>query len=129
MKFSRTTLLRGVGWTVSVFAGAQLLRFASNVVLTRLLSPELFGIVAIVHSVRMGIELLSDVGIAQNLVYNRNSDKPEFYNTAWTLQVARGLLLWLVSCICAVPMAHIYNAPILIYVIPVASSTFIFSGF
>ena len=66
-------------------------------ILTRLLAPELFGIVTIISSVRNGIELISDVGLGQSIVYNKNSENPDFYNTAWTLQWIRGLLLWVVS--------------------------------
>ena len=90
MKLSRAILLRGVTWTVATYSASQLFRFVSSVILTRLLAPELFGLIAIIHSVRIGIELLSDVGIGQNVVYNKESDKPDFYNTAWSLQLIRG---------------------------------------
>jgi O-antigen/teichoic acid export membrane protein len=128
MKISRATLIRGVSWTVGAYGIGQLFRFSSNVVLSRVLSPELFGLIAIIHSVRMGIDLISDVGIGQSVVLTKHSDEPAFYNTAWTLQLIRGIALWCISLIAAVPLAHFYEAPILAYVLPVASLPFIFVG-
>ena len=52
---------------------------------------------AIVNSLRTGVDLVSDVGISQNIIHNKNADDPRFYNTAWTLQLIRGFVLW-VAC-------------------------------
>ena len=128
MKLSPAILVRGVSWTVAVYAAGQCFRFVSNVILTRLLAPELFGIITVVHSARIGIELISDVGIGQNMVYNKEAEKPEFYNTAWSLQLIRGILLWAISLIAAVPLAHFYKSVNLAYLLPVASLPFIFIG-
>ena len=94
MKISRFAVLKGVGWTVGAYGVGQLVRLLTNVVLARLLAPELFGIMVIVNSLRTGVDLISDVGIGQNIVQNKNADKADFYNTAWSLQLVRGLLLW-----------------------------------
>jgi O-antigen/teichoic acid export membrane protein len=128
MKFSRT-LLQGTIWTVGSFSIVQLLRVATNVILARLLAPELFGIMQIVYSLRTGVELISDVGIGQNIIYNENANEPDFYNTAWTLQVIRGIVLWLVFSAAAWPAANFYRTPILLYIIPIAALTIVFFGF
>lgn len=128
MTLSAKTLFRGISWTVAAYAGGQIFRFAGNVVLARLLAPEIFGLIAIVHSVRNGIELISDVGIGQNIIYHQGASVPEFYNTAWSLQIIRGLVLWPLTFLVAGPIAHFYNAPELTYVLPVASLPFIFIG-
>ena len=128
MKRTFSFFLRGAGWTVAANSGGLLFRVASNIVLTRLLAPELFGIIAIVHSARIGIDLLSDIGISQNMVYNKDSDQPIFYNTAWSLQIIRGFCLWLVSVAAAIPLAHFYKVPMLAYILPIGSLPFIFGG-
>src|SRR5262245_5591146 len=110
MKSATTTLLSGTFWTTAAFGLSQILRVASSVILTRLLSPELFGIMVIVYGFRTGLDLLSDVGIAQSFVTNKNSDKPEFYNTAWTLRFIRGIALWLLLTLAAIPIAYVYQA-------------------
>ena len=74
-----------LSWTTGSFGLIQLLRLVNNVVLARLLSPPLFGLMLIVNSIRTGVELLSDVGINQNIVSNRKGHTPVFYDTAWTI--------------------------------------------
>jgi O-antigen/teichoic acid export membrane protein len=129
MKISHVTLTKGALWTAVSFGVFQLIRFSTNVVLTRLLAPELFGIMIIVYTLRTGVELISDVGIGQSIIYNKNADNPDFYQTAWTLQSIRGLLLWVVACAAAAPVAHFYQTPALIFVIPVASFILVLTGF
>jgi O-antigen/teichoic acid export membrane protein len=129
MKVAHVTLTKGATWTIMSFGGSQLIRFVTNVALTRLLAPELFGIMVIVNTLKTGVELITDVGIGQSIIYNKNADDPDFYNTAWTLQLIRGLLLWLLACAAAAPVAHFYHAPILLLIIPVSSFVLVLTGF
>jgi O-antigen/teichoic acid export membrane protein len=121
-------LVKGAVWTTGAYGVNQTIRLLTNVVLARLLSPELFGIMLIVYSLRTGIELLSDVGIEQNIVYNSKAEEPEFYNTAWSLQLLRSIVLWIVFLAAAAPMAHFYGSSILVYVMPVAAFSFLMTG-
>jgi len=129
MTISIGFLLRGAVWTVGAYGLGQVLRLVTNVVLARLLAPELFGIMLIVNSLRTGIELLSDVGIGQNIVYHKNGNDPEFYNTAWTMQAIRSVLLWLVALGIAAPVAQFYQSPILVYVVPLTAFNMVLAGF
>jgi O-antigen/teichoic acid export membrane protein len=128
MKAVNVVLLRGAFWTIGGFGVGQLLRVASSIILARLLAPNLFGVMLIVYSMRTAIELFSDVGIGQNIVYSKNAEDPDFYNTAWTVQLLRGLLLWVVCCLTAFPLAYFYEAPILIYVMPIAGFATVLTG-
>jgi O-antigen/teichoic acid export membrane protein len=128
MKISVRVLLTGALWTLGAYGAGQALRLAANIVLARLLAPDLFGVMLIVYSFRTGIELISDVGFGQNIVYNENANDPNFYNTAWTLRLIRGIILWLVTAALAVPIARLYQLPILAQVVPVAALYFIFTG-
>jgi O-antigen/teichoic acid export membrane protein len=69
-------------WTIVGYGGSLVLRFASSLILTRLLFPELFGLMGIVNIFIIGLQLFSDVGIGLNIVQNKRGDEPEFYNTA-----------------------------------------------
>src|ERR1700688_250341 len=128
MKFSNLFLFRGTVWTVGAFGLSQLFRLITNVALARLLAPELFGIMVIVNSVRTGIDLISDIGIGQNIVHNPNAENPKFYNTAWTLRLIRAVLLWLVCLASAAPIAYFYEAPIIATVMPVAGLFFVLAA-
>ena len=129
MKLPSKSVLKLVGWTSGGYAAVQGLRLVSNVVLARILAPELFGIMLIVNTVRTGIELVSDVGIGQNIVSNKDAERPIFYNTAWTLRVIRGLVLGLICAASAYPVSRFYEKPVLLEVMLAASLFFVFAGF
>ena len=74
-------------------AGLQLLRMGSNLVLTRLLFPEAFGLMALVYVLMTGLEMLSDVGVEPCIVQHQRGRDRVFLDTGWTGQVARGFAL------------------------------------
>lgn len=90
-------ILRAGAWTMGGYALAQLIRLGSNLAMTRLLMPEMFGLMAIAHMLMIGLALLSDMGLRQNIVQSRRGDDPLFLDTAWTLQILRGGAIWLVA--------------------------------
>jgi O-antigen/teichoic acid export membrane protein len=122
--------IRGTLWTVAGYGASQILRFGSNLVLTRLLFPELFGLMALVYVFISGLHLFSDIGISTSVVQNRRGDDPAFLNTAWTLQIVRGAVLWVCCLVIAWPVAQFYKEPQLLWLIPVVGlSETIISGF
>ena len=86
----RDRAMRGTVWTAVGYGAAQLLRFGSNLALTYLLFPEAFAAMVIVNTFIMGLHLFSDVGIIPAIVQNKRGDEPDFLNTAWSIQIARG---------------------------------------
>ena len=66
----RLALLGAAGWIAAQHAVQQFLRLGTNVVLARLLSPELLGTMLLINTFRTGGELLTDVGIGQSIVSN-----------------------------------------------------------
>lgn len=128
MKIASGILLKGTFWTTGSYGIVTGLRVAQSIVLARLLAPELFGVMLIVNTLRIGIELLSDLGIGQNVVYSKNANDPEFYNTAWTLQFIRGIILWLCLSAAAVPLAKLYKSEILVFVIPISGFAIVLGG-
>lgn len=123
------SLVTRLGWTMWSYGVAQFLRLLNSVIVSRLLSPPIFGLMAVVNAVRTGIELLSDVGIIQNIISNPKGDTPTFYDTAWTLQVLRGLALGGICIALSGPVAKFFNYPELAQILPVSSLFFVFTGF
>lgn len=119
---------RGALWAGLGYAGTQGVRLASNLLLTRLLFEEAFGIMALVTVFMQGLQLFSDVGVGPNIVQSERGDDPRFLNTAWTMQVVRGFLLWVVSCAVAVPFAAFYDEPLLASIVPVSGFTAFLAG-
>lgn len=123
------SLLANVGWTTISYGAVQVIRLANNVILARLLAPQLFGLMLIVNTLRTGVELLSDVGVTQNIVRNPRGDTPEFLDTAWTLQVMRGFALGMLCFMFSGVAARYFESPELATILPVASLFFILTGF
>lgn len=121
--------LRGTFWTVASYGTSQILRFGSNLVLTRLLFPEIFGLMSLAYVFITGLHLFSDLGIHTSLVQNKRGEEPIFLNTAWTLQIIRSVVLWLCCVIIAMPAANFYKEPQLAWVLPLAGLATLISGF
>lgn len=120
---------RGASWTVVGFGAMQALRLVSNLVLTRLLFPEAFGLMALVSVFIIGLTMLSDVGLGPSVMQNKRGDEEDFLNTAWTIQVVRGFALWIGTCALAFPLAYLYGEPTLALILPVAGLSLVVSGF
>ncbi|WP_353258683.1 oligosaccharide flippase family protein [Prochlorothrix hollandica] len=121
--------LKGSIWTVGGYGTSQVLRFLNNVILARLLTPELFGLMTLVNTFITGVQLFSDIGIGQSIVQNKRGDDPIFFNTAWTLQGIRGIGLWFVCLALTIPVANFYGEESLKYIFPVSGLNIILSGF
>ena len=129
----RPALIRRVlfagSWTIFGFGFALASRFLGNLILTRLLFPEAFGLMVIVQAVITGVTMLSDLGIEQSIVYHSRGDSAEFLNTAWTLNIIRNVFLWVAICALATPIAFFYGEPIISQVLPVAGLAGIIASF
>jgi len=99
----------------------QVLRFGSNIILTRLLPEEAFGVNAMIFAVTTGLWLISDVGIGASIIRSDREDKA-FLNTAWTLSVIRGVLLFVVGSLLGIPASIFYNEPDLLWLLPLTSA-------
>lgn len=115
--------------TLGGFATGQVIRLASNLILTRLLFPEAFGTMAIVLVFMIGLTMFSDMGIGPAIMQSKRGDDPAFLNTAWTIQIMRGFVLWFVAAALAWPVAAIYDLPELVWYLPVAALGLIVMGF
>lgn len=121
--------IQSAGWVTLGYGLSQVLRFVSNLVLTHFLAPEFFGVMAIVNVLMIGLAMFSDIGIEQSIIQHRDVGDRDFFNTAWTLQVVRGIFLWFCCVLLAWPMSIYYDQSILLWLIPVAGLVAIISGF
>lgn len=128
MKSLKNPAVRGTLWTLLDYGVANVLRFGSNLILTRLLIPEYFGLMALVNTLRIGLELMSDLGIDQSIIQNKNGDDLKFLNTAWTLKCIRGIILSLACAAIAIPVANWYGDERLKLLIPIVGITSILDG-
>lgn len=102
---------RGTALVGIRMAGQNILRLGSNLILTRILFPEAFGLMALVTVVLSGAAMFSDLGINNSILQHKRGHDPVFLNTAWTVQIGRGIFLCLMILLLAEPIAAFYNAP------------------
>jgi O-antigen/teichoic acid export membrane protein len=121
--------IRGTVWTLMGYGSSQGLRLMANLCLTRLLAPEMFGLMALVNIFILGLTLFSDIGIAPSIIQHDRGDEPDFLNSAWTLQIIRGFCLWLCCLLFAFPVAQFYGEPQLNWLIPIVGFTTVVAGF
>ena len=126
--------MHGSLWTLGGYGGSQVLRLVVNLILARLLYPGAFGLMALVTVFMQGLEMLSDIGIGPSIIQNKKGEDRAFLNTAWTIQVVRGVALWIVTIICAGPVADFFarsdpSAAQLAHILPVAGIMAVLGGF
>ena len=121
--------LRASVWSILEYGSGMGLRVISSLVLTRLLAPVYFGEMTLVTTLIVGINLLSDFGLAPSVIQSPNGDDPTFLNTAWTIQVIRGVALWVIAIVISWPMAIFYHDPQLKLLLPVLALSTLIGSF
>jgi O-antigen/teichoic acid export membrane protein len=124
----RAAALRGSVWRVAGYAASSALRLGGNLILTRLLVPEAFGLMALVYATITGLQMFSDAGLRGSIVQNVRGEDEAFLNTAWTIQVVRGFILWGAAVIISWPLSVAFEEPLLIPLLAVTGLTMVFNG-
>jgi O-antigen/teichoic acid export membrane protein len=113
----KARLLQAGLLTAGAYSVELVIRLVSSLILTRLLFPEAFGLVAAAGSINFGLALISDFGVRAAIIQNPNGDRDLFLRTAWSFQISRGIALWLtLGLICG-----IISLPIIHGMVPVES--------
>ncbi|MNG72665.1 colanic acid exporter [compost metagenome] len=136
----RKRALSAGSWNLVSLVASQVLRLGGNLIMARLLLPEMFGVMVIATTVSVLLHLLSDVGLRQNIIQSHRGDDPLFLNTAWTVQIVRGFVLFALTLLLALcawfaqlgnlwPEGSTYDAPELPLVLAVTGLSAIIWGF
>lgn len=129
---------RAGAWSTAELVLAQGLRLAGNLVMTRLLLPEAFGLMAMVTTLQVGLTLVTDLGISRSVVQSPEGESPRFLRVCWAVQAMRGAglavlvlgaagLLWLLAPGLAAP-GTVYADPRLPGLIALSSLTMLMKG-
>ena len=102
---ARSSVILGIG---AVFAKG--LNFGSKMVLTRLLVPEIMGLMVLILSITMFLTVLTEIGIKQSVIQNKNGADPEYLNMAWWLQSLRGIVMYALGFFIAPMLCRFYFA-------------------
>lgn len=121
--------IKGTAYVIGYYGISVALRMVSSVVLARLFSPEFFGLMTLLTTVLVGLNLFSHIGLGDSVIQSPRGDEPLFLNTAWTLQVLRGGGLWVMTLLLAWPVARFYHEPRMTALFPVLGFGCVIAGF
>ena len=114
-------LLKAGSWSMGQVMISHALRLGSNLIMTRLLLPEAFGLMAMVGTVLTGFALMTDIGIHRSIMREPDGDQDYFLRAAWTVKIGRGVLIAIATLVAAIAMwwlAPAFAAPGTVYADP-----------
>jgi O-antigen/teichoic acid export membrane protein len=117
----RFQVLTASFWTLFEMGASSAIRLGSNLILTRLLFPEAFGLMALVAAFTQGLEMFTDLGLGASVVQRAKKADRDFLDTIWTLQLVRGMGMTLVSLCLALPLERFYGQPELLLLFCIAA--------
>ncbi len=117
----------GLRWSMLDAGLQQGMRFVITVLLTRLVAPEDFGVLAMALVFTQLAALIGDLGLGPALVQRPTIERSHIV-TASTITFMVGLALTLVLVGLAAPIAHLYGESDLTPVLMVLSLTYLFRG-
>lgn len=127
----KSRIIRAGGWNVLQVVVSNMMRLGSNLVMTRLLVPEAFGLMSFIMTIVTAFTMLSDIGINRSIIRDADGDTERFLRAAWVVQIWRSLFIGggvLVSAILAFFFAEglartgtVYADPLLPFLIAAIS--------
>ena len=104
---------RGAGWVIGFRMLTRLLGMVSTLILVRLLDPGDFGLIALATSFTGTIDALSNLSVHEAIIRERAPDR-SMYDTAFTMNLIRGVLTTLLIAATAQPVATFFREPRLV---------------
>ena len=108
--------------------GTNLVRIVSTMCLTRLLAPDVYGVVGMIMSIFFMVNMLTDIGLQAYVVRHPQSDEPQFLDSVFTIHAIRGVGLAAISMLLAWPLSLILDKPQLFLPLLVSSLLFVIDG-
>ena len=118
---------KGAIWVTGIGIFARGVNFVSAIVLTRLLNPEDFGLLAIATSIIAFSHGTTQTGFNAAII-QRQKEPGKFLNSAWSIEVLRGLILGVIIGISAPLFAYFFKDQRVTLILRVLCLTFIFTG-
>ena len=123
----RARLTRGALWLTGGRIVTNLLGFISTLVLARLLVPNDFGLVALGTTIFGILASVTSLSMSDALIQHRSPTK-EHFNTVWTFNLVRGVIVALIFAALAVPLAHFFEDARLVNVMLALSFSAVLNG-
>jgi len=123
MSLKSKTLI-GVLWTFSQQFSVKGIAFIVQIILARLLLPEVFGLIAIIQIFVAIGQTLVDAGMTSSLIRTQNADQKD-YSTVFFLNLIASIIIYAILFFSAPPIATFFERPQLTSLLRVYTLTFI----
>lgn len=124
----RARVVRGGFWVFALRITNRLLGLARIIILARLLAPADFGLFGIALLAMSALETFSQTGFSAALI-QKKQDTKSYLDTAWTVQVIRGVVLALVAFVISPYVAGFFDAPAAKPILQVIGLSVLLQGF
>lgn len=98
-------------WVTATKMAIRLSQILMLIVLARLLDPRDFGLMGIALLVLAATKSFTEIGINAALIQDKKENVDEYLNTTWSLEAARGALLFGVLVVAAPFIAEFFDEP------------------
>lgn len=123
----KSRVVRSGLWVGLSDALLAVLGFIRSVILARLLSPEIFGLMGLAQTATSAIETFTRPGVGEALIVRQQSFD-EARSTAFTLLVARGVMLSVLVALAAPWVARFYETEALVPLLQALAAVFVLKG-
>jgi PST family polysaccharide transporter len=123
-----TKTVQGVGWSAISQVVHLLLQLGITAVLARLLSPNDFGLIAMVVVFTNFVSIFRDFGLTAALIQRKGITEEHLSSGFW-INILTGLILAIILVALAPAIAHFYNEGRLVLIVMILASTFFISSF
>ncbi|MEF8884330.1 MAG: lipopolysaccharide biosynthesis protein [Haloarculaceae archaeon] len=106
-----TRTARSGVWMTALNVSRRALELVALLVLARLLTPDDFGLLGIALLTLTAMERFSQLGLTSALIQRPEADVDRYLDTAWSLEVARGVVLAVVVFALSAPAADFFGEP------------------
>jgi O-antigen/teichoic acid export membrane protein len=105
----KSMAFRGGVWLGVASGSEQVLRLIRNMILTRLLAPEAFGLMAIAMSITAAFESFTQIGIREAVIQSPRGHERSYLNGAWWLSCGRSFVIYGIIWVSSPWIANFYN--------------------
>lgn len=114
----RESVAYSVAWSLAEKAGSMLLQLFVSILVARLLSPEDYGVMAVLTVFATLSLVVVDSGFSQMLIRGENPSASD-YRTVFGFNISMSLLLYALLTLLAAPIAHFFEMPLIEEIAPV----------
>jgi O-antigen/teichoic acid export membrane protein len=115
-------------WVFALSGSERIFSLIRTVVLARLIAPGDFGLMGVALLSISILEIFSETGFQVALIQKKQDIQP-YLDSAWTIQVIRGIVLFVLLFAAAPLVAIFFHSPEAVYIVRIIAATVLLRGF